>query len=137
MDVLLRSIGMEPDTLTYREKWLLLIRMIPCGEQFQPLRVGAQHRKIPSLKEFRTAFSFPAVRQRLPICFITWAAKPLVLSVFGIVLPLTVAGIRFKDKAASDHEGLWHRVLRSRKRGKSRKRVNGLRGQYQSERGCV
>ena len=29
MDVLLRSIGMEPDTLTYREKWLLLIRMIP------------------------------------------------------------------------------------------------------------
>ena len=32
MDVLLRSIGMEPDTLTYREKWLLLIRMIPLKE---------------------------------------------------------------------------------------------------------
>ena len=29
MDVLLRSIGMEPDTLTYREKWLLIARMLP------------------------------------------------------------------------------------------------------------
>ena len=32
MDVLLRSIGMEPDTLTEREKWLLLARMIPLVE---------------------------------------------------------------------------------------------------------
>ena len=32
MDVLLRSIGMEPDELTYREKWLLLTRMIPLVE---------------------------------------------------------------------------------------------------------
>lgn len=29
MDVLLRSTGMEPDTLKYREKWLLLRRMLP------------------------------------------------------------------------------------------------------------
>jgi len=29
IDVLLRSIGMEPDELQYREKWLLLLRMIP------------------------------------------------------------------------------------------------------------
>lgn len=29
MDVMLRSIGMEPDTLVDREKWLLLTRMIP------------------------------------------------------------------------------------------------------------
>lgn len=29
MDVLLRSTGMEPDTLEYREKWLLLTRMLP------------------------------------------------------------------------------------------------------------
>ena len=27
MDVLLRSIGMEPDTLSEREKWLLLLRI--------------------------------------------------------------------------------------------------------------
>ena len=29
MDVMLRSIGMEPDSLNDREKWLLLTRMIP------------------------------------------------------------------------------------------------------------
>ena len=29
LDILLRSIGMEPDEFTYREKWLLLTRMIP------------------------------------------------------------------------------------------------------------
>ena len=32
MDVLLRSIGMEPDMLSYREKWLLIVRMIPLVE---------------------------------------------------------------------------------------------------------
>ncbi|MCI6648183.1 MAG: protease Lon-related BREX system protein BrxL [Lachnospiraceae bacterium] len=32
LDVLMRSIGMEPDELTYREKWLLLTRMIPLVE---------------------------------------------------------------------------------------------------------
>ena len=52
MDVLLRSIGMEPDMLSYREKWLLIIRMIPSGgEQLQPLRVGTEkHGKVPSLQ---------------------------------------------------------------------------------------
>ena len=32
IDILLRSIGMEPDTFSYREKWLLLTRMIPLVE---------------------------------------------------------------------------------------------------------
>ncbi|MGN8764359.1 protease Lon-related BREX system protein BrxL [Hornefia butyriciproducens] len=32
LDILMRSIGMEPDELTYREKWLLLTRMIPLIE---------------------------------------------------------------------------------------------------------
>lgn len=32
MDVLMRSIGMEPDELSEREKWLLLTRMIPLVE---------------------------------------------------------------------------------------------------------
>ena len=32
IDILMRSIGMEPDELTYREKWLLLTRMIPLIE---------------------------------------------------------------------------------------------------------
>ncbi len=32
LDILMRSIGMEPDELTEREKWLLLTRMIPLVE---------------------------------------------------------------------------------------------------------
>ena len=32
MDVMLRSIGMEPDSLKEREKWLLLLRMLPLVE---------------------------------------------------------------------------------------------------------
>lgn len=32
LDILMRSIGMEPDELTYREKWLLLTRVIPLVE---------------------------------------------------------------------------------------------------------
>lgn len=49
MDVLLRSIGMEPDMLTYREKWLLLIRMIPLVEnnfnlcELGPRSTGKSH----------------------------------------------------------------------------------------------
>ena len=49
MDVLLRSIGMEPDELTYREKWLLLLRMIPLVEnnlnlcELGPRSTGKSH----------------------------------------------------------------------------------------------
>lgn len=32
IDVLMRSIGMEPDSLSVREKWLMLTRMIPLVE---------------------------------------------------------------------------------------------------------
>jgi ATP-dependent Lon protease len=49
MDVLLRSIGMEPDTLTEREKWLLLLRMVPLVEnnfnlcELGPRSTGKSH----------------------------------------------------------------------------------------------
>jgi len=49
MDVLLRSIGMEPDTLTECEKWLLLARMIPLVEnnfnlcELGPRSTGKSH----------------------------------------------------------------------------------------------
>ena len=49
MDVLLRSIGMEPDMLEYREKWLLLTRMIPLVEnnfnfcELGPRSTGKSH----------------------------------------------------------------------------------------------
>ena len=49
MDVLLRSSGMEPDTLSYREKWLLISRMLPLVEnnfnfcELGPRSTGKSH----------------------------------------------------------------------------------------------
>lgn len=49
MDVLLRSIGMEPDMLDIREKWLLLTRMLPLVEnnfnlcELGPRSTGKSH----------------------------------------------------------------------------------------------
>ena len=92
MDVLLRSIGMEPDTLTYREKWLLLIRMIPLIEnnfnlcELGPRSTGKSH----LYKEISpNSILFPVVRQRLPICFITWGVKRSDWWAYGTALPLT------------------------------------------------
>ncbi len=49
IDVLLRSIGMEPDELTEREKWLLLLRLVPLVEnnynlcELGPRSTGKSH----------------------------------------------------------------------------------------------
>ena len=49
IDVMLRSIGMEPDSLDYREKWLLLARMLPLVEnnfnlcELGPRSTGKSH----------------------------------------------------------------------------------------------
>lgn len=49
MDVLLRSIGMEPNVLSYREKWLLITRMVPLVEnnfnlcELGPRSTGKSH----------------------------------------------------------------------------------------------
>lgn len=49
LDLMLRSIGMEPDALTYREKWLLLTRMLPLVEnnfnlcELGPRSTGKSH----------------------------------------------------------------------------------------------
>lgn len=49
IEVLLRSIGMEPDSLTERERWLLLLRMIPLAEnnfnlcELGPRSTGKSH----------------------------------------------------------------------------------------------
>ena len=49
LDVMMRSIGMEPDELNYREKWLLLTRMIPLVEnnfnlcELGPRSTGKSH----------------------------------------------------------------------------------------------
>ncbi len=49
MNIMLRSIGMEPDRLTEREKWLLLIRLVPLVEnnfnlcELGPRSTGKSH----------------------------------------------------------------------------------------------
>ena len=49
MDVLLRSIGMEPDSLTYRQKWLHIMRLMPLVEnninqvELGPRSTGKSH----------------------------------------------------------------------------------------------
>ena len=49
LDILMRSIGMEPDELTEREKWLLLLRMVPLVEnnfnlcELGPRSTGKSH----------------------------------------------------------------------------------------------
>ncbi len=49
IDVLLRSIGMEPDSLSEREKWLLMLRMVPLVEnnfnlcELGPRSTGKSH----------------------------------------------------------------------------------------------
>lgn len=49
IDILLRSIGMEPDELSEREKWLLLLRMVPLAEnnfnlcELGPRSTGKSH----------------------------------------------------------------------------------------------
>ena len=49
MDVLMRSIGMEPEELTERQKWLLLLRLVPLAEnnynlcELGPRSTGKSH----------------------------------------------------------------------------------------------
>ena len=49
LDIMMRSIGMEPDTLSEREKWLLLLRMVPLVEnnfnlcELGPRSTGKSH----------------------------------------------------------------------------------------------
>ena len=49
LDILMRSIGMEPNALSEREKWLLLLRMVPLVEnnfnlcELGPRSTGKSH----------------------------------------------------------------------------------------------
>ena len=92
IDLLLRSTGMEPDAFTYREKWLLLSRMLPLVEnnfnfcELGPRSTGKSH----LYKEFRrTVFLCPEDRLQLRIFFTIWEEELWVLSGYGIVLHLT------------------------------------------------
>ena len=102
MDVLLRSIGMEPDTLTYREKWLLLIRMIPLVEnnfnlcELGPRSTGKSH----LYKEISpNSILVSGGQTTVANLFYNMGCKTVgLVGLWDCVAFDEVAGIRFKDK---------------------------------------
>lgn len=102
MDVLLRSIGMEPDSLTYREKWLLLIRMIPLVEnnfnlcELGPRSTGKSH----LYKEISpNSILVSGGQTTVANLFYNMGRKTVgLVGLWDCVAFDEVAGIRFKDK---------------------------------------
>ena len=102
MDVLLRSIGMEPDTLTYREKWLLLIRMIPLVEnnfnlcELGPRSTGKSH----IYKEISpNSILVSGGQTTMANLFYNMGRKTVgLVGLWDCVAFDEVAGIHFKDK---------------------------------------
>ena len=101
-DVLLRSIGMEPDKLTYREKWLLLIRMIPLVEnnfnlcELGPRSTGKSH----LYKEISpNSILVSGGQTTVANLFYNMGRKTVgLVGLWDCVAFDEVAGIRFKDK---------------------------------------
>lgn len=102
MDVLLRSIGMEPDTLTYREKWLLLIRMLPLVEnnfnlcELGPRSTGKSH----LYKEISpNSILVSGGQTTVANLFYNMGRKTVgLVGLWDCVAFDEVAGIHFKDK---------------------------------------
>lgn len=102
MDVLLRSIGMEPDMLTYREKWLLLIRMIPLVEnnfnlcELGPRSTGKSH----LYKEISpNSILVSGGQTTVANLFYNMGRKTVgLVGLWDCVAFDEVAGIHFKDK---------------------------------------
>lgn len=102
IDVLLRSIGMEPDELTYREKWLLITRMIPLAEnnfnlcELGPRSTGKSH----LYKEISpNSILVSGGQTTVANLFYNMSRKSIgLVGLWDCVAFDEVAGIRFKDK---------------------------------------
>ena len=102
IDVLLRSIGMEPDELNYREKWLLLTRMLPLIEnnfnlcELGPRSTGKSH----LFKEISpNSILVSGGQTTVANLFYNMARKTVgLVGLWDCVAFDEVAGIRFKDK---------------------------------------
>ena len=102
MDVLLRSIGMEPDTLTVREKWLLILRMVPLVEnnfnlcELGPRSTGKSH----LFKEISpNSILVSGGQTTVANLFYNMARKTVgLVGLWDCVAFDEVAGINFKDK---------------------------------------
>ena len=102
MDVLLRSIGMEPDMLDTREKWLLLTRMLPLVEnnfnlcELGPRSTGKSH----LYKEISpNSILVSGGQTTVANLFYNMGRKTVgLVGLWDCVAFDEVAGINFKDK---------------------------------------
>lgn len=102
IDILLRSIGMEPDELSYREKWLLITRMIPLVEnnfnlcELGPRSTGKSH----LYKEISpNSILISGGQTTVANLFYNMGRKTVgLVGLWDCVAFDEVAGIRFKDK---------------------------------------
>lgn len=102
IDVLLRSIGMEPDALTMREKWLLILRMVPLVEnnfnlcELGPRSTGKSH----LFKEISpNSILVSGGQTTVANLFYNMARKTVgLVGLWDCVAFDEVAGISFKDK---------------------------------------
>lgn len=102
IDILLRSVGMEPDALSYREKWLLLTRMIPLVEnnfnlcELGPRSTGKSH----LYKEISpNSILVSGGQTTVANLFYNMGRKTVgLVGLWDCVAFDEVAGIRFKDK---------------------------------------
>lgn len=102
MDVILRSMGMEPDTLNTREKWLLLTRMIPLVEnnfnlcELGPRSTGKSH----LYKEISpNSILVSGGQTTVANLFYNMGRKTVgLVGLWDCVAFDEVAGINFKDK---------------------------------------
>ncbi|MCD8248830.1 MAG: protease Lon-related BREX system protein BrxL [Lachnospiraceae bacterium] len=102
LDVLMRSIGMEPDELTYREKWLLLTRMIPLVENnFNLCELGPRSTGKSHLYKEISPNSILASGGQTTVANLFYNMGRKTVGLVGLwdcVAFDEVAGIRFKDK---------------------------------------
>ncbi|MDY5415077.1 protease Lon-related BREX system protein BrxL [Anaerotignum sp.] len=102
IDILLRSIGMEPDVLSKREKWLLLTRMLPLVEnnfnlcELGPRSTGKSH----LYKEISpNSILVSGGQTTVANLFYNMGRKTVgLVGLWDCVAFDEVAGIRFKDK---------------------------------------
>lgn len=102
LDILLRSIGMEPDEFTEREKWLLLTRMIPLVEnnfnlcELGPRSTGKSH----LYKEISPdSILISGGQTTVANLFYNMGRKSVgLVGLWDCVAFDEVAGIKFKDK---------------------------------------
>ena len=102
IDVMLRSLGYEPDALSYREKWLLLARAIPLVEnnfnlcELGPRSTGKSH----IYKEISpNSILVSGGQSTVANLFYNMANKTVgLVGLWDCVAFDEVAGIKFKDK---------------------------------------